>query len=150
MNVTQISDIIYRDFDDPPSSVSIPKIAFWVRYDGIGRLNDLLDLEISIDETTLELDTELSLTEISILKTLYMIRFYEKMMESSLGAGAYTTLDQEWNTIQEGDTRISRISRVDKAREFKALQEKQSMFLDEAVAKYRINKAIPKEERCCS
>ena len=52
--IVDIADEVFRELGEP-STISIPAISFWLRTN-ITALNSLLNISLTINETTLELD----------------------------------------------------------------------------------------------
>ena len=67
--IVSIADEVYRELGDP-SDLSIATISFWLRTN-LGQLNNMLNLDKVIDETTLELEEELTVDQAVIFKKLY-------------------------------------------------------------------------------
>lgn len=140
MKIVDIADEIFQDLEEP-TNLSIPKIAYWLRYN-IGKLNVLLDLEVVVDETTMEFSPELSEDERDIFSELYIIKYYDDLARKSLGANAYDAI--EWLSLTEIDgTKITRINKNEVAKTYQQLKRDHMTDLNELVAKYRINRARP-------
>src|SRR3990167_8126772 len=87
MNIVDIADSIFLDLSEP-SDISIPVITYWIRRTGIGQLNNLLFISISINSSTLEFSPELMIEEEVILKKLYQINYYNTKVTETLGAAS--------------------------------------------------------------
>lgn len=137
MNIVSIADEIWRELD-MPDDISIPVVAFWIR-SNIGTLNNLLNLDLSIDEDG-EITPELTLDEKSIYKTCYLIYYYGKLAKSNMGANSY-----EIQEVTEGDTRVKMAVKTDKAKIYLSVQKDMKSDLDKMVKLYRYNNAIPSD-----
>jgi hypothetical protein len=144
-NVIQLSDTIFRDLESP-SNLSIPQIAYWLRYVGIGKLNDLIDVNIELDDNY-DFTPELTVIQDAILTEIYYVNYYNKKTTNSLGANSYD-ISEDWTTIRESDgSQISRVNYIEKAKVFKQLKDDHQEELDKLVQHYRNNNAIPLDER---
>ena len=83
MKVVDVADEIYRELGRPEDT-SIASISFWVR-SNIGALNNHINMEFTIDGSTLEVNFtddndekfNLGIEEASILKKMYLIYDYD-------------------------------------------------------------------------
>jgi hypothetical protein len=100
----------------------------------LGDLNILLNTNFS--GTTGELQDE----EESIFKHLYLVNYYKKKTRDTL-RGIDESVD--WQSIQEGDSRITRTNKNEVAKTWKGLAVDTKLELDELVAKYNIYEASP-------
>ena len=73
--IVSIADEIHRELASP-TDLSIASIAFWLR-SNIGELNNLLNLDREIIDTTLELNAELTTQQSVIFKKLYFVHYYD-------------------------------------------------------------------------
>ena len=73
--IVSIADEAYRELGDP-SDLSIATISFWLRTN-LGHLNNMLNIDAEIDESTLELTGELTIDQAVIFKKLYFIHYYD-------------------------------------------------------------------------
>lgn len=142
MNVIDIADTINRELNN---SQSITSISYWLRYVGIGKLNISIDTSFVLTGS-LDFSPELDDMQAAILMELYFVNYFDKAAFNALGANSYETNDL-WTNLREGDTSISRISRVDVAKQYSKLKDDHNEILKMLVAQYRANNARPKEER---
>lgn len=103
MNVTDLADEIYRELDYP-EDLGIPNIVFFLT-SNIGQLNVLIGSSYSLTQNN-QIDPELGIAEAVILKYIYFVHYYNRLVRSNLGASAY-----DFSEISEGDTTIRRASR---------------------------------------
>ena len=142
-NITSLSDTLFRELNQP-ISLSISSIAYWLRYVGLGKLNIAIDTSLEIDNL---LECEFTDEQAAILSEFYYIYYFDKLIFNSLGANSYDTIDNQWISLKEGDTTISRVNFIDKARIYRDMQKEHKSKLDMLVAQYRANNAYPKDER---
>ena len=84
--IVSISDEIYRELGNP-TDMSIATISFWLRTN-LGQLNNLLNISIEIDSTTLELNgTGLTADQAVIFKKLYFIQRRKNSRKKERSAG---------------------------------------------------------------
>ena len=103
MKIVDMSDFTHRSLESS-SLVSIASIAAYYR-NNIGKLNNLLNKDYSINSTSLELldsgGTEIGAEEFAIYEKIYIIGFYDRMIRNSLGAGS---VDQVTEVSSDGGT----------------------------------------------
>ena len=138
MNITSISDEIYRELS-LPDDISISTIAFWLR-SNIGDLNTLINCDFSVDPTTLEFDGELNEKQWGIFKQLYILRYYEKKIRDNLGASAYET-----SSITDEDSSVKFVTRTDKAKLYMSLRKDAYEQFNKLVTSYSLDLATPLE-----
>ena len=59
--IVSIADEVYRELGNP-TDLSIATISFWLRTN-VGQLNNLINIDASINQETLELDGELTIDQ---------------------------------------------------------------------------------------
>jgi hypothetical protein len=135
MNTVNLADITFRDLSNP-DDVSIPNIVFWYETH-IGVLNTLLETGYTVDANQ-QLTPELGDAEAAIYENLYLIYYYDKLVRTNLGAGAY-----DWSELTEGDSHIRRVSRNEIAKSFIQLKKALEDRLNRLVFLYQRDKALP-------
>ena len=75
VKIVSIADEAYRELGNP-SDLSIATISFWLRTN-LGQLNNMLNIDKVIDQSTLELKEELTIDQAVIFKKLYFIHYYD-------------------------------------------------------------------------
>lgn len=145
MNVVQISDSLFRELNSPPS-LSLTAISYWLRYVGLGKLNIAIDTSIDLD-SNLDFEPELNEKQAAILMELYLVNYFDKLIFNSIGANSYSTTEDTWTSIAEGDSRISRINKIDITRQYTILKQEHQKVLDMLITRYRANLAYPLEEK---
>ena len=134
MKVVDIADEIYRELDFPTTPV-LPAIVFWLT-SNIGKLNILIATSIEVDNN--EFFPELDDSQKEILKTLYYVYYFSKLMRASLGAAAY-----DWSEVIEGDTQIRRVSKNEVAKNYYSLKKDLQTEVDDLVFYYKQNLCLP-------
>ena len=84
--IVSIADEAFRELGNP-TDLSIATISFWLRTN-LGQLNNMLNIDAAIDESTLELTEELTIDQAVIFKKLYFIHYYDLKIRSTLGAAS--------------------------------------------------------------
>ena len=152
MKIVDIADEIYRELGEPTDN-SIPPIAFWIRTN-LGTLNNYLNTAFKIQKPTLEVEqtvvnpdtgdaTEVLIDEkaASILKKMYFVHNYEKLLRTNISAA---TAD----TIIEVADQGSRVKKINK-NELKNLDLFKDNILRtafrESINDYKIHGASPKQ-----
>ena len=89
MKVVDIANEIFMELGEP-SSISIPAITFWVR-SNVGKLNNAINTEFSVKESTLEIkrkindvETNIGIDEVAIIKKMYSVYYYDTQIRSNV------------------------------------------------------------------
>lgn len=142
--LTDLADSIWRDDLSNNTSISIPSIAIWLRFDkNIGELNNLLNTNYSVNPNSLELidsnNNQITNLEASIYRHLYLISYYGQQVHSALGAGSYDIV----NMMSSDGGVIKFVDRNQIAKTYLELQKeiKNSLFI--LVNWYKRNKYSP-------
>lgn len=135
--LVDIANEIYQDLDYQ-SGTSIAAIASWLRAN-IGKLNTLLDLEYSIDKTTMEVSPEIGEEEKDIFKEIYFIKYYTRLANSNLGAAA----SQNLSAISDDSSSVKWSNKGDVAKGFLALKKESQATLNNLINSYKINHSRP-------
>lgn len=134
MNITDVADETYREIGYPSAS-SIPKIVFWFT-SNIGQLNALVG---SCYTAELEvISPDLSDIDKVILKLLYIIYHYDRLITCNLGASAY-----DWSEVVEGDTTIRRVSKNEVSKTYLQLKKALEDRLNRLIAMRRQGAVLP-------
>lgn len=142
--VVDIADEIYRD-SSQDSIHSIPSIAAWLRFSGnLGNLNTLIHTDYIINSTTLEIVSESSAAEIGneevgIYKLLYMEKYFERKVNTSLGAADADIISE---ASSDGGT-LRFVSRSERSKVFNQLKKDIREQLNKNINYYLYNKATP-------
>lgn len=135
MNIVSLADICYRELDSPDDT-SIPNIVFFLTAN-LSQLNTLIGSSYSLDDNQ-EPTPELGDSESVILKYIYLIHYYNRIIRSNLQAGAYDVME-----LQEGDTTIRQASRNELAKSYNQLKMALEDRLHRLISSYKQNGVIP-------
>jgi hypothetical protein len=110
----------------------------------LGRLNNLIDASFSGSYVTgsygeilsYDIDPDLSSSEMSIYKKIFEIDYYNKQARYSLSGAAGVAGGNDWISLREGDSAITRINRNEVARTFRSMSKDCSEDLDKMVSSY--------------
>ena len=147
MKVVDIADEIYREIGSP-SDTSVASISFWVR-SNIGALNNHINMEFTIDGTTLEvsylddddLKINLDIEETAILKKMYLIYDYDNKLRTVTGAAS-------WDSVLEIDDAGTRIKKVNKSEIGKTLagaKKEEQLQLHILINSYKLRESSPRQ-----
>lgn len=134
MLIIDIAEEIMRELGEP-EDISLPSVSFWLA-SNVGKLNTLLDLEISVVDN--EFDPEVTEDQKIIFKKLYELHYYSRQIQKNLGASAY-----DWSEIIEGDTQIRRVSKNEIAKNYASLRRELQAEIDALVFFYKQNQCLP-------
>jgi hypothetical protein len=139
---------VYNDLGEP-SNYSISRLAAWF-LDGanIGKLNNLIGTVLSVKKTEPNcgtfgyiLDPEPSNDQLAIYKMLFDYEYYKNearsVAQSSLSNG------NDWTSLREGDSAITRVNKNEVAKNFRALARDTKEDLEKAVKMYLKYNAVP-------
>ena len=136
--IVSISDEIYRELGDP-TDMSIATISFWLRTN-LGQLNNLLNISIEIDSTTLELNgTGLTADQAVIFKKLYFIHFYDLKIRSTLGAAGTDSVIE----VSSDGARVRKINKNELSKTWLAARSAEQEELTRLITAYRITASEP-------
>ncbi|RTK99690.1 MAG: hypothetical protein EKK57_08925 [Proteobacteria bacterium] len=136
MYVANIAQELYSELGEP-EDINIPVIAFWLRTN-LGRLSAYSCTNFTINQTTYEITPDLSHTEKDILKTLYVIYYYAKLIRDNLGAASVSSLIE----VDSDGSKIRRTSRNDIAKTYILVKNAAENDLKQLVNDYKYCKGI--------
>src|SRR6266403_1509374 len=110
IDIVSIADQTYRELETP-DEISIPNIIFWLQ-SNLPALNLLIGTQYALDVKE-EVIPILGDSEGIILKYLYLVYYYNRLIKSNLQAGAF-----DWSELSEGDSHIRRVSRNEIAKTY--------------------------------
>jgi len=142
IKIVDLADLIWRDTLNETDQTSIPEIAYWLRNNGIGQLNNLIFTSFTIDETTLEVSPESSfgIEEAVILVQLYLIKYYGLQANNFLGAmGVSDVIEYS----EKGHT-IRKLNRNEQSKVWLSLRTQAREDLKDLINGYKISKATPR------
>lgn len=134
--VTSIAQEIYEEMGEP-TDFSIAAIAAWVRRN-IGGLGNLLNIEFSIDNSTLEITPSLNDVQKYIFKKMYSIYFFDIKIKSigSLAAFDYTSIKDDFGSVQK-------LNSNEVLKSFYQIRKQEYEELKSLVDTYNINETTP-------
>ena len=135
--IVSIADEIHRELASP-TALSIASIAFWLRTN-IGQLNNLLNLDREIIDTTLELNAELTTQQSVIFKKLYFVHYYDVKIRATLGA-ASTDATVE---VSSDGARVRKINKNELSRTWLSARKAEEEELRRLVTAYNITASSP-------
>ncbi|NBW12419.1 MAG: hypothetical protein EBR82_30750 [Caulobacteraceae bacterium] len=120
-----------------PSDFSIAAIAAWVRRN-VGGLGNLLNIEFSIDATTLEITPNLTDVQKYIFKKMYSIYFFDIKIKSagSLALTDYVSIKDDFGSVQKLNTN-------EVLKSFYQIRKQEYEELKSLVDTYNINEITP-------
>lgn len=122
---------------DQPTDVSIENIHGWF-IANVGKLNSYLDTcFVAVDGTGIS--PEMTNRETAILAQLYKIKYYERMVSTNLGAGAYSISE-----LRDGDTVIRTTSKTELAKTYKDIKAQEQGVLKDLVNAYKRDQSTPR------
>jgi hypothetical protein len=133
-----LGDLATGIWDDlnQPSTVSVENISGWL-YTNVGKLNAYLDTCFSGVSNT-GISPELNNREGAIFAQIYKIKFYERQVDSNLGAGAYAIVE-----FRDADKQVRLASKTELAKTYKDLKSQEQAVLREMVNTYKMDRAAP-------
>ena len=144
MKVVDIAHEIFTELGSP-SDISIPAVAFWMR-SNMGSLNNLIKTDFAenseheLEHTIDEVKTEIEREEVSVLKKMYLIHYYDIQIRNAIGAGAWDSVVE----ISDSGSRIRKINRSEVGKTLSQIKKEEQLQLDKFVHGYisRIAKPI--------
>ena len=121
-----------------PTDLSVPAISYWLR-NNIGVLNNRLNKDIVIDDSTLELYPNLGEAEKAIYKKIYECYFYDLKIKQTLNSINNDTLLE----VTDGGGTVRRINRNETSKIYLEAKKQSFSELEVMVRDYNINDAGP-------
>ena len=135
--IVSIADEIYRELGNP-TDLSIASISFWLRTN-VGQLNNLINIDATINQTTLELDSELSPEQAVIFKKLYFIHYYDLKVRSSLGAASSDGVIE----VSSDGARVRKVNKNELTKTWLEARRAERDELDKLINAYRGTASAP-------
>lgn len=136
----QIEDVaqeVYSELDEP-SNISVGAIKFWVRSQ-VGNLNTLLFTDYQLNDAGNEITPALGENEKAIIKSLYFIYWYNRMIRNAYGANGFsTTLELS----SDGFT-VRKLNKNEASKIFLQMVKDEKENLLKLVNGYRTNRSTP-------
>jgi len=137
MKIVDIADELFRELSSP-SEISVPAISFWLRTN-VGKLNNLISSELTIDSTTKEFSTDLTEDQKVILKKMYLIHYYDLKIRSVLGAASQDSIRE----VASDGSKIRKFSKNDLSKTYLATKKEEVQELNNLINSYKIAKSSP-------
>lgn len=141
IKIVDLADLIWRDELNETTQTSVPEIAYWLRNNGLGRLNDLIHTSFSIDLDTLEIaENNFGVEEAIILAQLYLIKYFQKQSSDFLGAvGVSDTIEYSENGMT-----IRKLNRTEQSKVWLEMTKQARNDLKDLITGYKIGRATPR------
>lgn len=141
MKITDVAaEVFYADIAES-SITSIPSIAYWLRAK-IGELNNLLYTDFTVNDSGEVIDgegVEIPIEAVSILKKLYIIYYYGRIIANNLGAAG---LDQVIEVSSDGST-VRNVDKNSIAKTYLALKRDEEENLNALIKGYSAKDVLP-------
>lgn len=121
-----------------PTDLSVPAISYWLR-NNIGILNNKLNKDIVINDTTLELDPNLGEAEKSIYKKIYECYFFDLKIKQTLNSINNDSLLE----VTDGGGTVRRINRNETSKIYLDAKKTALNELTMMISDYNINDVGP-------
>ena len=121
-----------------PSDLSVPAISYWLR-NNIGILNNKLNKDIVVNDTTLELDPNLGEAEKAIYKKIYECYFYDLKVKQTLNSINSDSLLE----VTDGGGTVRRINRNETSKIYLEAKKSAINELTMMISDYNINDVGP-------
>lgn len=135
--IVSIADEAYRELGNP-SDLSIATISFWLRTN-LGQLNNMLNIDKVIDQSTLELKEELTIDQAVIFKKLYFIHYYDLKIRATLGAASNDSVIE----VASDGARVRKINKNELSKSWMSARKAERDELDKLINAYRITASAP-------
>jgi hypothetical protein len=137
MKIVDMAQEIYFELGQP-SDLSVPAISYWLR-NNIGILNNRLNKDIVINDSTLELDPNLGEAEKSIYKKIYECYFYDLKIKQTLNSINNDSLLE----VTDGGGTVRRINRNETSKIYLDAKKTALNELTMMITDYNVNDAGP-------
>jgi hypothetical protein len=147
MKVVDIANEIYLELGSP-TTTNLAAISFWVR-SNIGRLNNLINENFSILESTYEIintlsdntTEEISINAVAILKKMYSLHYYDTLIRQNIGASSTDSFIE----IESDGMRVRKVSKTEVGRNLISIKKSEVEEFNSLVTAYKTNKAAPRQ-----
>lgn len=145
MKIVDLSDQIFRSLASP-DDINIPSIAAFLRFNtNLGKLNNLLGTDFSINDTTLEIvdssGVEIDSNAASVYEIIYSLNYLDRQIRRNLGAGSVDVNILQEATSDNGTLRF--LSRNSVAQSYIQMKKDLQVQLNSLVNKYCYRAARP-------
>jgi len=137
MKIVDMAQELYFELGQP-TDLSVPAISYWLR-NNIGILNNKLNKDIVINDTTLELDPNLGEAEKSIYKKIYECYFFDLKIKQTLNSINNDSLLE----VTDGGGTVRRINRNETSKIYLDAKKTALNELTMMISDYNINDVGP-------
>lgn len=139
ISITDLASLIWQEELNETDQTTIPEIAYWLRNNGLGRLNDLIHTSFSVDTTTQEISpsTSFSIEESVILVQLYLIKHFQLQATNFLGAVGVSDVIE----YSENGMTIRKLNKTEQSKVWLQLRDKAKEDLKDLITGYKISKS---------
>lgn len=147
MKVVDIANELYLELGSP-SNTGLAAISFWLR-SNIGRLNSLINENLSVNESTYEIintlsdetTEEININAAAILKKMYYLHYYDVLIRENLGASGTDSFIE----VESDGMRVRRVSKTEVGRNLISIKKAENEEFNRLVTAYKTNKAAPRQ-----
>lgn len=148
-NLEEFFNNVYLDIGEP-SDYSVSRVSAWfLDISNLGKLNNLIGTCFEIKElqdnncnvTGYEIYPYFKSDQLAIYKILFEYEYYKK--EASNAARSSLVNGNDWTSLSEGDSSISRVNRNEVAKNLRSMYKDTQENLNQAVKMYLKYNAIP-------
>jgi len=137
MKIVDMAQELYFELGQP-TDLSVPAISYWLR-NNIGILNNKLNKDIVINDTTLELDPNLGEAEKSVYKKIYECYFYDLKVKQTLNSINNDSVLE----VTDGGGTVRKINRNETSKIYLDAKKTALTELTMMVSDYNINDVGP-------
>ena len=137
MKIVDMAQEIYFELGHP-SDLSVPAISYWLR-NNIGILNNKLNKDIVVNDTTLELDPNLGEAEKAIYKKIYECYFYDLKIKQTLNSINSDSLLE----VTDGGGTVRKINKNETSKIYLEAKKTSYNELTMMISDYNINDVGP-------
>lgn len=149
MKVVDIADQIYQELGEP-SDISLVSVTYWIR-NNIGSLNNYINQKFYVNESTLEIQrvddrdasviSDISSIEVSIVKKMYSVYYYNKQVIATLGAASADAVIE----LESDGSRITKINKNEQSKTYAQLKKQEYEELIYLINAYKLAEAMPNQ-----
>lgn len=134
--VASIAQEIYEEMGEP-DDFSIAAIAAWVRRN-IGGLNNMLNIDLDVNNTTFEISPNLSDMQKYIFKKMYSVYYFDIKIKST---GSLATTD--FITIKDDIGNVQKANKNEVLRNYITIRKQEYQELKDLTSQYKNNSISP-------
>ena len=128
------NNIFFSDLLETDDTSVVKILTYLIAH--IGDLNNLISTSYTISGN--DASPELGLDEAAIFAAIYMMNYYQRQVQSNLGASAFDVLE-----VSEGDSRVRVMNRNELSKTYLQLKNQTKDNLTQMVESYRRWKCVP-------